>query len=205
MRARDQVIGAVVLAGATYFGLYRIAEAKNETAVGGGVFPLERSRPQDMAAYDALRAMLDKMGEAALAGRLERLRDDGDMWVAPRLGPERWAVFVESLRLVRRIYVRREALLDPVAHLYRAPRPDIPQAYRRAHAWISLAGALRHELAHRDGLIEEAPAYDVEIEWYEGLRRSAYLASLQGEERQAWEWGVDSAILSARKARDMAA
>ena len=112
---------------------------------------------------------------------------------------------MESLRLVRRIYVRQEALLHPVAHLYRVPRPEIPPGHKRAHAWISLAGALRHELAHLDGDTEEGPAYAAEIAWYEQLRRSPFLASLEGDERAAWEWGIESAILSAQKARAIGA
>jgi hypothetical protein len=199
MRLRDQLIGAVALIVATYFGLHRIAEAKNETTVGGAVFRLDESRPQEMAAFQVVLARIAKMGDAALAERLERLRRDGAIWVAPKMGPERWAVFVETLKLVRRIYVRRVALLDPMAHLYGVPRPEIPLDYQRAHAWISLAGALRHELAHRDGATEEAPAYQAEIEWYEQLRRSPFLASLPGQERLAWEWGIESAILSAQK------
>ena len=205
MRARDQIIGAVLLIGATGLGLYRIAAAKSETTVGGGAFPLADSWPQEMAAFGVVRGEIAKMGDAALADRLERLRLDGEIWVAPKLGPERWAVFVDTLHLVRRIYVRRVALLDPLAHLYGRPRPGVPLDYQRAHAWISLAGALRHELAHRDGLIEEGPAYDAEIEWYEQVRRSPFLSSLEGEERAAWEWGIESAILSARKARAIAA
>lgn len=189
---------------ATYFGLYRIAEAKNETTVGGGVFRLDEPRTEDMEAFRVVLAQIETMGDRPLAQRLESLRRDGEIWVAPRMGPERWAVFVETLRLVRRIYVRRVALLDPLAHLYGAPRPDIPLDYQRAHAWISLAGALRHELAHRDGATEEPPAYQAEIEWYENLRRSPFVASLQGEDRLAWEWGIESAILSARKAREKA-
>jgi len=204
VRLRDQLIGAVLLITATWFGLQRIAEAKNETTVGGAVYRLDGSRSQEMAAFQVVRAEITQMGDPALADRLEGLRQDGEIWVAPKLGPDRWAVFVDSLRLVRRIYVRREALLDPVAHLYRVPRPDIPPRHQRAHAWISLAGALRHELAHRDGLIDEAPAYQVEIEWYEQLRRSPFMDSLHAEERAAWEWGIDSAILSARKARVIA-
>jgi hypothetical protein len=205
MRPRDQLIGAVLLIVATWFGLHRIAEAKNETTVGGAVFRLDESRPSEMAAFEVVLARIAKMGDAPLAERLERLRRDGEIWVAPKMGPERWAVFADTLKLVRRIYVRRVALLDPLAHLYGVPRPDIPLSYRRAHAWISLAGALRHELAHRDGAIEEAPAYQAEIEWYETLRRSPFVASLQGDERLAWEWGIESAILSARKAREKAA
>jgi hypothetical protein len=205
VRLRDQLIGAVLLIAATWFGLHRIAEAKNETTVGGAVYRLDESRSQEMAAFRVVSAEITQMGDPALAERLERLRRDGEIWVAPKMGPDRWAVFVDTLKLVRRIYVRRVALLDPVTHLYAAPRPAIPLSYQRAHSWISLAGALRHELAHRDGATEEAPAYDAEIAWYEQVRRSPFLASLEDEERAAWEWGIDSAILSARKARQIAA
>ena len=204
MRARDQLIGAVLLIGATGFGLYRIAQAKNETAVGGAVFRLDESWPQEFAAFQVVRSEIAQMGDPELAERLEALRRDGEIWVAPKLGPGRWAAFVDTLRLVRRIYVRRLALLDPLTHLYGRPRPEIPLAYQRAHAWIGLAGALRHELAHRDGSMEEGPAYDAEIAWYEQLRQSPFLASLERDERAAWEWGIESAILSAQKARAMA-
>ena len=200
MRARDQLIGAVLLVGVTGFGLYRIAQAKNETTVGGDAFRLDESWPAEMAAFQGVRARIVEMGDPALAERLEALRRDGEIWVAPKIGAGRWAAFVDTLHLVRRIYVRRVALLDPLAHLYGRPRPDIPLTYQRAHAWITLAGALRHELAHRDGAIDEGPAYDAEIAWYEQLRVSPFLASLEGDERAAWEWGIDSAILSARKA-----
>src|SRR5688572_15287622 len=159
MRPRDQLIGAVVLIVATYFGLHRIAEAKNETTVGGAVFRLDEARGPEVRAFQVVLAEIAKMGDPALAERLEGLRKDGKIWVGPKMGPERWAVFVDSLKLVRRIYVRRVALLDPVAHLYDVPRPEVPAAYQRAHAWISLAGALRHELAHHDGADDEGPAY----------------------------------------------
>jgi len=194
----------MLLMAATGLGLYRIAQAKNETAVGGGVFRLDEARRPERAAFEVVTAQIAKMGDPGLAERLERLREDGEIWVAPKMGPDRWAVYVESLRVVRRIYVRRTALVDPVAHLYGAPRPGIPITYQRAHAWVGLAGALRHELAHRDGAVEEEPAYAAEIEWYERLKASPFLAALQGDERAAWEWGIESAILSARKARALA-
>ena len=204
MRARDQIAVAAVLAAATYFALRHVAEGKSEAAVGGGVFRPDAHHRDESEALDRLRAQLEKMGDPGLAQRLDRLRASGELWIAPGLGPDRWAVFVTALGLSRRIYVRREALLDPVAHLYRAPRPDIPAEYKHAHAWTSLAGALRHEVAHFDGVREEAPAYDAEIEWYEARRRSGFLDSLAGEERRAWEWGIESATLSARKARERA-
>ena len=166
--------------------------------------PIEAPRREELEAFEDLRSRIAGMGDAALADRLERLREAREIWVAPRLGPERWAVFVEALSLVKRIYLRREALLDPVAHLYRTPRPDIPRAYQEAHARLGLAGALRHELAHRDGMRDEAAAYDAELAWYETVRQAAPLTRMRDEERRAWEWGLDAAVLSARKARDTA-
>ena len=166
--------------------------------------PIEAPRREELEAFEDLRSRIAGMGDAALADRLERLREAREIWVAPRLGPERWAVFVEALSLVKRIYLRREALLDPVAHLYRTPRPDIPRAYQEAHAWLGLAGALRHELAHRDGMRDEAAAYDAELAWYETVRQAAPLTRMRDEERRAWEWGLDAAVLSARKARETA-
>ena len=163
--------------------------------------PIEAPRREELEAFEDLRSRIAGMGDAALADRLERLREAREIWVAPRLGPERWAVFVEALSLVKRIYLRREALLDPVAHLYRTPRPDIPRAYQEAHARLGLAGALRHELAHRDGMRDEAAAYDAELAWYETVRQAAPLTRMRDEERRAWEWGLDAAVLSARKAR----
>jgi hypothetical protein len=195
---------AAVLGVATYFALVRIAEAKSENAVGGDVAPLDARRGAELEAFEDLRSRIARMGDAALADRLDRLRKDHEIWVAPRLGPERWAVFVEALSLVKRIYLRREALLDPVAHLYRTARPDIPRAYQEAHAWIGLAGALRHELAHRDGVREEAPAYDAELAWYETMKQAPRLERMSDEQARAWEWGLESAVLSARKARAMA-
>jgi hypothetical protein len=201
MRLRDQLIGAAVVAGATYFAVLRIAEAKSEAAVGGAVFPLLEGHARELETFVELRTQLGKMDEQALSSRLEELRQQRKVWVAPFLGRDRWAVFVEALSLVRRIYIRQEALLDPHTHLYPEGGGEIPEAYRAAFAWVSLAGALRHELAHYDGLTEEAAAYDRELAWYEGLKGSRFVASLPDESRRAWEWGIESAVLSARKAR----
>lgn len=205
MTIRTQVVGAILLAGTTYVALLRIAEAKNEAAVGRGVFPLDDGPRNELAAFERLRTGLANIGERAFADRLDRLRQDGEIWIAPFLGPDRWAVFVESLRLVHRIYIRRVALLAPRAHLYAVPRGDIPVADQETFAWISLAGALRHELAHRDGTIDEAGAYAQEIAWYQGLRASPWFAGLEDEERRGWDWALESAILSAQKASEKAA
>ena len=182
--------------------MLRISQAKNEAAVGGETFVLDEPHPAERDAFARLLTRIGRMGDRALADRLEARRASGEIWVAPRLGPERWAVFARTGPLVHRIYIRREALLDPVAHLYAGSRPDIPLAYREAHAWISLAGTLRHELAHRDGVRSEAAAYAIELDWYESLRQAPFLEGRPEEERRAWTWGLESAVLSARKARD---
>ena len=202
---RNQILALILVAAATYGVLLRIAEAKVETAVGGGTFPLDDKRGRELEAFQRLRTSLADVGEQVLADRLERLRQDGAIWVAPSLGPDRWAVFAESLRLVRRIYVRRLALLDPRAHLYPTAPADIPDANQRAFAWISLAGALRHELAHYDGMTEEADAYAAEIAWYERLRAAPWFASLEGKMRGVFDWALESAVLTARSAREKAA
>lgn len=200
MSARGQAVAAALIAATTYFVLLRIAEAKVEAAAGGGAFPLDDHRGPELAAFRRVRSRLAEIGEERFADRLERLRRDGVLWVAPSLGPDHWAVFAEALGLVRRIYVRRIALLDPRAHLYPAPPAAIPEANQRAFAWISLAGALRHELAHHDGQIDERDAYAAEIAWYEGVRGSPWFASLEGEEMRVFEWALQSAVLTARTA-----
>ena len=51
---------------------------------------------------------------------------------------------------------------------------------------------------------DEAAAYDAELAWYETVRQAAPLTRMGDEERRAWEWGLESAVLSARTARETA-
>lgn len=203
MRAREQLIGAAILATATYYGILRIAEAKCDAAVGSLGTPIDESRPDDLAAFERLRRQLIAFGQEPFAERLEELRGRHELWAAPALGPDRWAAYVEALGLVRRIYIRRVALMSPRRHLYPVDPVDVPPDYQSAFAWLGLGGAMRHELAHRDGAIEEGEAYRIEIAWYEEIRRS-FLASLEGDEKARWEWAIESAIASARKAAERA-
>lgn len=204
MRARDQLIGAAALMVATYFGILRIAEAKCDESVGSRGILISREAPAEYAAFERLQARLVQMGEDALAERLEELRARKELWAAPGLGAGRWAAYVESLGLVKRIYIRRVALLNPLDHLYPGGAPQVPPAHQEAFAWLSLGGAMRHELAHRDGALEESEAYRQEIAWYEHVQASAFIESLSEEDRPAWDWAIDSAILSARKAAENA-
>ena len=204
MRAREQLIGAAVLSIATWYGVIRIAEAKCDAAVGSLGTPIDESRPEDLAAFERLRGQLVTLGQTALAQRLEDLRQKHELWAAPGLGPERWAAYVESLGLVRRIYIRRVALLNPRLHLYPAGALGVPSNYQIAFAWLSLGGAMRHELAHYDGALEEAGAYRLELAWYEEVRRSAFVTGLEGDDRATWDWAIESAISSARKAAEQA-
>jgi hypothetical protein len=200
VRVRDQLIGAVTLSIATYFGALRIAEAKCDAAVGSRGELLDTKRAEDFEAFQRLERQLNTIGQAGLAERLEELRLKERLWVAPALGPGRWAAYVESLGLVRRIYIRRVALRDPSAHLYPMGALGVPPGYQAAFGWVSLGGAMRHELAHYEGAIEEADAYRIELAWYEEVRRSGFMSGLQGELRDAWVWAIDSAVTSAHAA-----
>jgi hypothetical protein len=202
---RNQIIAAVLLAIATYGVLVRIAEAKVDRAVGSDSFRLDGRRPPELEAFERERASLAEMGQQVLADRLEGLRAEGVLWVAPGLGPDHWAVFAEALGLARRIYIRRIALLDPAKHLYPVASNAIPDDNQRAFARLSLSGALRHELAHYDGMIEEADAYAAEIAWYESLRASPWFASLAPHSRRVHDWALTSAVKTARRARETAA
>lgn len=204
MRAREQLIGAAVLAVATYYGVLRIAEAKCDAAVGSLGTPIDESRPEDLAAFRNLQRQLATLGQSGFADRLEELRRKREIWAAPGLGPDRWAAYVESLGLVRRIYIRRVALLNPRLHLYPLGVADVPAGHQIAFAWLSLGGAMRHELAHLDGAIEEAEAYRIELAWYEEIRESPFLSSREGDERARWQWALESAIASAKKAAERA-
>jgi hypothetical protein len=200
MRARDQLIGVVALAAVTYFGVLRIAEAKCDAAVGSRGERIDADHPEALAALMRLETQLQVMGQAGLVSRIEQLRAKGDLWVAPAMGRERWAAFVNVLGLVRRIYVRGPALSNPQDHLYPDGVPKVPPAFRTAFAWLSLAGAMRHELAHYDGATAETEAYTQELAWYDEVRASDFVTALEGDEREAWKWGLESAILSARQA-----
>jgi hypothetical protein len=49
MSAREQLIGASILAVATYFGVVRIAEGKCDAAVGSMGFRLDERQPEELA------------------------------------------------------------------------------------------------------------------------------------------------------------
>jgi len=204
MRARDQLIGALFLGVVTYAGVFRIAQAKSDAEVGGEGVLLDAAQTEDFAALTRLKNQLATMGQNALRDRIETLAAGKELWVAPRLGADRWAAYVESLGLVRRIYIRRAALHDPVSHLYPSGPPQVPADHLEAYAWLCLAGAVRHEIAHYDGAIEEAPAYRAELDWYGEVRRSAFFVSMNETDRQAWDWALRSAVVTARRAAQAA-
>lgn len=202
---RQQLVLGAVLLVAAGIGILRIAEARNETAVGGArVHRLDGTRTEERAAFARILATLERLDQADFRGRLLRLQRRGALWVAPGMSARHWALYVDSFGLVRRIYVREQALLSPEDHLFPAGAANIPWVKQQAFAGVSLAGALYHELLHYDGVEEEAETYDREIAWLETLKQAAPVAALQGVEREAIEWGIESAILSARKARSIA-
>ncbi len=201
MKALLQVAVAVAIVASTYFAIVRVAEEKAGALAGGGTSRLDRQSPEEMDAFEALLDQLRSWDEMALAASLSRLRDDGDLWVAPRLAGERSAIFVSSLGLVSRVYVQRRELLTPELPF---PDLDVPEPAQRTFATIRLAGTLFHELQHYDGLEDEDTTYDREIEWYRGLG-GTMANRLQGEEKRGFDWAIDSAVQSAAAAQERAA
>lgn len=201
MKALLQVALAVAIVASTYFAIVRVAEEKASALAGGGTSRLDRQSPEERDAFEALLDQLGRWDEMGLAASLSRLRDDGDLWVAPRLAGERSAIFVTSLGLVSRVYVQRQELLSPELPF---PDLDVPEPAQRTFATIRLAGTLFHELQHYDGLEDEDATYDREIEWYRGLGETM-IERLQGEEKRRFEWAIDSAVQSAAAAQEKAA
>ncbi len=200
---RDQVLLGTLLLFATAAGIRNIAEARNEAAVGGRAHRLEPLRPDDMAAFAGILSVIEGLGRPELSERLRELQRKGALWVAPGMDAGHWALYVDTFGLVRRIYVRDVALRTPESHLFPEGDASISMDRRRAFAGVGLAGALFHELQHWDGVEEETEAYDREIAWLESLRGSLP-SRLTDTERRALEWGIESATLSARKARGLA-
>lgn len=200
---RQQLLLGALLSVSTAVGIRNIAAARNESVVGGRVHRLDPEREADGTAFRRLLSDVEALGHPELASRLRGLEARGALWAAPSMDASHWALYVDTFRLVRRVYVREVALLSPERHLFPDGETSLSPARRRSFAQVSLAGALYHELQHWDGVEDEAAAYDLEIAWLEGLRPSQ-LAAGSDEERRALEWGIESAVLSARKARGLA-
>jgi len=194
-------LGLVALIGAaTWLAILRIAEHKADALAGGGTFRLDPAHPAEMRLFDGLLEQLERWKQDDLAASLSSLQEGGDLWIAPRLGGDRSAIWVGSLGLVSRVFVRRDEL--EARHLP-FPGLDVPDAAKRQYARIRLAGTLYHELQHYEGLEDEAATYDREIAWYRHLRE-VVLPSLEGERERQFTWAVDSAIESAIAAREKA-
>ena len=191
---------AAAIVAATYLAIVRIAEHKADALAGGKAFALDRRHTREMETFGALLAELRGLGEPDLAASLAGLQESGQLWLAPHLGGERSAIYVNALGLVSRIYVRRDELVSG-----RVPFPDLdlPDAARRTFTTVALAGTLFHELQHYQGLEDEGATYEREIAWYRGLGE-ARLGQLDGEGKRWFEWAVASALESARAAREKA-
>jgi hypothetical protein len=200
---RQQLLLGMLLVVSTAVGIRNIAAARNEGAVGGRVHRLDPEREAEGAAFRRLLSDFEGLGHPEQAEQLRALEGQGVLWVAPSLDPGRWALYVDTFRLVRRIYIREQALLSPEAHLFPDGDASLTPENRRAFARVSLAGALYHELQHWAGIEDEAQAYDLEIAWLENLRGSP-LATGADAGGRAMDWGIQSAVLSARKARAQA-
>ena len=92
-----------------------------------------------------------------------------------------WVELRENELLAQRFHRTHE--LEALGHRPYGSRFDythtVPQAHQANYAWVSLGGALRHELAHYDGSTDEPSAYRQELAWYQELKQSALLAGLK--------------------------
>lgn len=185
----------------TYYAIVRVAEYKADQLAGGGGYLLDHGHPEEMRAFGSLLDRLERWGQPELVRSLVEIQRAGLLWVAPGLAGGRSAIYVNALNLVRRVYVRREELLSR-----RLPFPDLelPDTARRTFAAVNLAGTLLHELQHHEGLQDEGATYDRELEWYRGLRETAFYQGLAGEEKRWFDWAVDSALKSGLAARRQA-
>ncbi len=200
MRVLGKVGLVVAILVSTCYSILGVAEYKADALAGGGTFRLDRSHPEDEEAFTALLGRLRRWDQADLVDSLRSLHDKGRLFVAPRLAGDRSAIYVDSLGLVRRIYLRPDEL---VARKLPFPDVDAPEDAQRTFTTIRLAGTLFHELQHYGGLEDEKATYDREIAWYARLR-DAVLPGLEGEQARWFEWAVDSALESAGAAREKA-
>jgi hypothetical protein len=192
------VAAAIVIS--TWYAILEILETKADALAGGDTFALEPAHAEEMRHFRALLDQIERWEEPDLARTLVELRESGHLWVAPGLEKGRSAVYVDTLGLVTRVYVRRDEL---VARELPFPDLDAPEAAQRTFATIRLAGTLFHELQHYEGLEDEDATYEREIAWYRGLRETV-LDTLHGEQRMWFEWAVDSALESVVAAREKA-
>jgi hypothetical protein len=188
---------AVAIVVSTYYAILGIAEYKADALAGGGAFVLDGRHAAQSEELDALCRQLRAWGEHDLAASLARLRDSGHLRVAPRLARGRSAIYVNSLGLVSRIYLREDELMAPSLPF---PHLAVPEEARLAFTRICLAGTLYHELQHYQGVEDERVAYEREMVWYGELGERA-AAALSGDERRSFEWAVASALQSAAAAR----
>jgi hypothetical protein len=200
VRAALKLAAAAAILASTYYAIRAVAEVKSERLAGGGVFVLDRHHAAEMRTFDALLETLRGWDEDGLARALAALQEARRIWVAPNLAGDRSAIYVRSLGLVSRVYIRRSQLLGRTLPF---PDLDVPEAAQRTYSTIVLAGTLYHELQHYDGLEDEVATYGREVEWYERLGERV-AERLRGERRRWFEWAVASAVESALAARERA-
>ena len=200
MKALLNLAMAAAIVASTYYAIREIAGQKADALAGGGTFVLDGRSGAETRAFTDLLRQLRAWEEPDLAASLASLQESGRIWVAPRLGGGRSAVYVNALGLVSRIYVGSGEL---VVRSLPFPELEVPDGARRTFATVRLAGTLFHELQHSDGVEDEGAVYEREMEWYRGLGKRA-AGGLEAEERRWFEWAVVSALASAAAAREKA-
>jgi len=196
------LLAVVSILGITAVSMQRIAASKNEALAGAGAVRLDHRQKAEMRVFEELLEQLFDCDESGLAARLRTLQEDGRIWIAPELRRPIRAVFVDSLGLVRRIYLARDELMAPSQALF--PQMRVPEGDLRVFAFVTFAGTLQHEIEHYDGVTDEGAAYDREILWYRALSSTAYYRKMAAEDRRVYDWAIDEAVDNAKRARALA-
>jgi hypothetical protein len=194
-----RVFAVVAILGTTFVGMREIAKARNEGEAGGAVYVLDPASGPAWAAWQHLLTHLQEVDARELRARLEKLQAEQRIWIAPRLGSGQRALWISTLGLVERVYVAERELTRPPAELY--PNLHVPPLHLETFRWISLAGTLLHELSHARGVLTEANAYQLEIEWLQSLANRPTSWPPGSPQREAWDWAVKTAIANAERAK----
>ncbi len=194
MKQAGRILVALLIGLGTYLIVLKISQVKNERLAGDDAYQLDASHKAESDGFDAMLEQLRELGKPELADRLFQLQYRGRIWVVPALRGNRWAVYVNTLNMVHRIYIEQKALTNPQAHFFSGQSVTASERQKLAFAWINLGGVLYHELQHYDGIYDEATVYEREIAWYRSIEAPD----------AAYSWAIDRAIWTAKSGKAQA-
>ncbi len=191
---------ALIVLIATICIVYAIAVTKNQNMAGGDVYKLVYGI-QEYEKIDTLLKKMSKMGAEEYSSKITDLLKEGKVWIALNLH-DKQGVYINSLNIIKRIYIDKNALMNSVAFFEKLRSIDIAIEYLEAFAELTLVGTILHEYIHYSGIPDENYVYQREIDFYQKLKDSEFYNNLNYEQKEYYNWAIESAIKSAIKARE---